>query len=492
MFQKNKSYGMRAMKKVCLFICFLVMFQTHLFAQEIKRPLRLSFDFVDADLRNVLRGLAEIGKKNIVIAEDVKGRLTLKLDDVTWDEALDVIVKITDNVKIEEENIIRIITRKRYEEEKDRERRERELYLKERIERMKQGEEFVTETIFLNYTSATEVIRVLRGELVGPGPGAPPGVRGLLSEYGVVIPVPWSNAIIVKDTRENVEAIKKMIREHDFPPAQVQIEARIVQASSDFSRELGIQWGAKYSWRSKVLDGKEVELSGGKNYGASSGATGFTSTTGIVGSRGEGQTVESFPYIVNLPATLGPGAGGALGIYIGSVLDSLKLDIQLSALESEGKGKVISNPKIITTDNKPAIIKQGQQIPYQTVSQQGTQTEFKDAVLSLEVTPQVTRDNNIRLKIRATKDRPLPAVAAGIPIDKKEASTEIIVRDGETAVIGGIYEIEDSDSVTGIPVLRRVPLLNWLFKKDTRIDKKSELLIFITPRILRNAIHEGA
>lgn len=482
------------MRRLIALLIFLLFMQGTIVAQEAK-PLRLSFDFIDADLRNVLRGLAEIGKKNIVIAEDVKGRLTLKLEDVSWEEALDVIVRITDNVKIEEENIIRIITRKKYEEEKDRERKERELYLKERIERMKQGEEFVTETIFLNYTSAAEVIRVLRGEALGitPTPGGPPAaVRGLLSEYGTVIPVPWSNAIIVRDTRENVEAIKRMIKEHDFPPAQVQIEARIVQASSDFSKELGIQWGAKYSWTSKALGGKEVELSGGKNYGASSGSSSYTSTTGIVGARIEGQTVENFPYNVNLPATVGPGSGGVLGIYIGSITDSLKLDIQLSALESEGKGKVISNPKIITTDNKPAIIKQGQQIPYQTVSQQGTQTEFKDAVLSLEVTPQVTRDNNIRLKIRATKDRPLPAVAAGIPIDKKEASTEVIVRDGETAVIGGIYEIEDSDSVTGVPVLRRVPLLNWLFKKDTRIDKKSELLIFITPKIIRNSIHEGA
>jgi len=483
---------MKALKIKLLLLTVFILLPIFAFSQEVQKPLKLSFDFIDADLRNVLRGLAEIAKKNIVIGEDVKGKLTIKLENVTWEEAIDVIVKITDNVKIEEENIIRIISRKKYDEEKERERKERELFLKERTEKLKQGEEFVTETIFLNYSSASDVVKVIRGELTGAAPGtAQVQPKGLLSEYGTVTPVPWSNAIIVKDTKENVALIKKMIKEHDFPPAQVQIEARIVQATADFSKELGIQWGARYSWISKSLDNKRVEITGGKNYGASSGSSTYTSSTGIVGSRTEDSTTTTFPYNVNLPAATGPGAGGVLGIYIGSVADSLNLDIVLSALESQGKGKVISNPKIVTTDNKPAIIKQGQQIPYQTVSQQGTQTEFKDAVLSLEVTPQVTKDNNIKLKIKATKDRPLPAVAAGIPIDKKEASTEVIVKDGETAVIGGIYEIEDSDSTTGVPFLRQIPLLSWLFKKDTRIDKKSELLIFITPKLIKNTYGEG-
>ncbi|HQG79095.1 MAG TPA: type IV pilus secretin PilQ, partial [bacterium] len=182
----------------------------------------------------------------------------------------------------------------------------------------------------------------------------------------------------------------------------------------------------------------------------------------------------------------GPGSGGTFGIYIGSVFNSFQLDVQLSALESSGKGKIISNPKVITSDNKPAIIKQGQQIPYQTVSMSGTQTELKDAVLMLEVTPQVTKDKNVKLKIKATKDRPLPAVAAGIPIDKKEASTELIVQDGETAVLGGIYEIEEGDSESGVPFLSKIPILGWLFKKEKRTDTKSELLIFVTPKIVKN------
>ncbi|HPP05861.1 MAG TPA: hypothetical protein PLW88_00720, partial [Syntrophorhabdaceae bacterium] len=214
--------------------------------------------------------------------------------------------------------------------------------------------------------------------------------------------------------------------------------------------------------------------------------TSFTSPTGQTGVRMDSSGRADFPYNVNLPAAVTAGSGGTFGIFIGSVADSFKLDVQLSALETLGKGRIISNPKIITSDNKPAIIKQGQQIPYQTVSQQGTQTELKDAVLSLEVTPQVTKDNNIKLKIKATKDRPLAAVAAGIPIDKKEASTELIVKDGETAVLGGIYEIEDEDSESGVPFFSKIPLLGWLFKKETRTDNKTELLIFVTPKIIKN------
>jgi len=421
----------------------------------------MSFDFVDADVRNVLRGLSDVMGKNIIIGDDVKElkdkTITMKLDNVSMQEALDIIIKSKDLAKFEEDNVIRVITLNKLNIEKKRDAEEKALIQKEKLEKLKQGEEFSTETIFLNYTTASDVVKVIKGETTGTATGVAGGVtKGLLSEYGTVTPVSWSNAIIVKDTKNNVENIKRMIKEHDFAPPQVQIEARIVQASSDFSKELGVQWGAAYGWTSKELGNKEVNVGASRNYGASSGATSYTSPTGIVGVRTDGTTYSYFPYNVNLPAAVTAGSGGTFGIYIGSVLDSFRLDVQLSALESSGKGKIISNPKVITSDNKPAIIKQGQQIPYQTVSQSGTQTELKDAVLSLEVTPQVTKDKNVKLKIKATKDRPLPAVAAGIPIDKKEASTELIVQDGETAVLGGIYEIEEGDSESGIPFLSKI------------------------------------
>ncbi|OQC49522.1 MAG: Type IV pilus biogenesis and competence protein PilQ precursor [Deltaproteobacteria bacterium ADurb.Bin026] len=457
-----------------------------------KKIQKMSFDFVDADVRNVLRGLSDVMGKNIIIGDDVKElkdkTITMKLDNVSMQEALDLIIKSKDLAKFEEDNVIRVITLNKLNIEKKREAEEKALIQKEKLEKLKQGEEFSTETIFLNYTTANDVVKVIKGETTGTavGVGAASGMKGLLSEYGTVTPVTWSNAIIVKDTKNNVENIKKMIKEHDFAPPQVQIEARIVQASSDFSKELGVQWGASYGWTSKELGNKAVEVGASRNYGASSGATAYTSPTGLVGMRTDGATTSNFPYNVNLPAAVGPGSGGTFGIYIGSVFNSFQLDVQLSALESSGKGKIISNPKVITSDNKPAIIKQGQQIPYQTVSMSGTQTELKDAVLMLEVTPQVTKDKNVKLKIKATKDRPLPAVAAGIPIDKKEASTELIVQDGETAVLGGIYEIEEGDSESGVPFLSKIPILGWLFKKEKRTDTKSELLIFVTPKIVKN------
>jgi type IV pilus assembly protein PilQ len=205
----------------------------------------------------------------------------------------------------------------------------------------------------------------------------------------------------------------------------------------------------------------------------------------------------AFPYNVNLPAAVGVGSGGVLGMFLGSVTDTFQLDLQLSALEGEGKGKIISNPKVVTSDNQPAKIAQGTSVPYQTVSMSGTQTQFIDAVLGLEVTPHVTRVSKesdtryVRLKIKATKDRPIYVAGSPIPgIDKKEATTEVIVKDGETAVIGGIYESTETETEDGIPILRHIPLFGWLFKKDVTSKSKTELLIFITPRIIKNLYAE--
>jgi len=188
---------------------------------------------------------------------------------------------------------------------------------------------------------------------------------------------------------------------------------------------------------------------------------------------------------------MGAGGAGGLGIFIGALGDSLMLDVQLSALESSGRGKVVSNPKVITSDNQPAKISQGQQIPYQIITQNGVQTEFKDAVLSLDVTPHVTKDGNIRLKIKATKDRPIQIPGSPIPgIDKKEAVSEVLIRDGDTAVLGGIFEAEDGDGDSGLPGLKNIPLLGWLFKTESKTNVKRELLIFLTPVVLKNQYRE--
>lgn len=470
-------------KIIVLFFIILIGFPCVLFGQIAQKSVeRISFDFVDADLKNVIKILAEVSGKNIIISEDVKGKITIKLENISWDQALDVILKDKDLAKIEEENIIRIITMKKYLEEKKRVRDEEKEILTEREAKEKLGIDFVSETVFINYIDAAEMEKIVKGDEKDKG-------KGLLSAGGTVKVVKGTNALIINDTREKVDRIKQLIKEHDTAPSQVQIEARIVQANADFARELGIQWGARYAG---TIDGKRVEYTGAKNPTADSTTTSYTATTGLEAVRsttGAGGTTERgvFPYNVNLPATVGPGSGGALGIYLGSVGDTFMLDMQLSALEGEGKGKIISNPKIITSDNKPAIIKQGTQIPYQTVSQSGTQTQFVDAVLGLEVTPQVTKDNNVRLKIKTTKDRPIAVAGSPIPgIDKKEATTEVIVKDGETAVIGGIYEAEESSREDGIPILRHIPIFNWLFKHERTSTTKTELLVFITPRIIKN------
>jgi type IV pilus assembly protein PilQ len=453
-------------------IIFLMIFMLPLLCsgQTVSRVQnKMSFDFIDADIRNVLRGLAEVSGKNIVIAEDIKGKVTIKLDNVSWDEALDVIIKTNKIEKIEEDNIIRIITFTQYEEERKRKTEKRAEYLKEKQEKLKTREDFIAETIFLNFAKATEFEKV---------------VKSIYQDIQVTV-VESTNALIVYSTKEKIEEIRKKIKEHDIRPAMVQIEARIVQANSNFTRDLGIQWGASYATK---VGGRDIQVTGGKNYGTTSGATSYSATTGQVGVRGS----TDFPYGVNLPAAVGAKSGGALGIFLGSVTDSFMLDVQLTALESDGKGKIISHPKIVTADNKKAIITQGKSVPYATVSQSGTQTQFADAVLSLEVTPQVTKDGNIRLQIKATKNAPDFAnnTIAGPPIDKKEATTEVIIRDGETIVIGGIYESDESESGSGIPFLRKIPVLGWLFEHDLTTKTKTELLIFITPTILKNLYAE--
>jgi type IV pilus assembly protein PilQ len=234
------------------------------FAQVNKKPAaKVSFDFMDADIRNVLRVLTDISGKNIVISDDVKGKITIKLDNVTWDEAMDIVVKNNDLAKVEEENIIRIVSSKKFLDEKDKERKERIEFLKEKEMKQKLEEDFIQETIFLNYVDVAEVEKVIRGDETRK-------IKGLLSANGTITPVKWTNSLIIKDTRDSVDEVKKRIKEHDIKPAQVQIEARIVQAGSEFIRDLGVQWGARYK---STIAGKEVELTGGRTATSSTGTT---------------------------------------------------------------------------------------------------------------------------------------------------------------------------------------------------------------------------
>jgi type IV pilus assembly protein PilQ len=463
------------MSKKIMILSFLFLFAIPLlcFGQNVKKTTpKVSFDYIDADVKNVIRSLTEISGKNVVISEAVKGKVTMKLEDVYWDEALDIVTSTSGLKKVESDNIIKVMTAKEFDDERKSKDTERDMFRKERLDRQRLGEEFVTETIYLNYANPVDVEKMLKS--TAPAGAAAGAGKGFLSDYGTITQVPWNNALIIKDTKENIANIVKIVQEHDKKPNQIQIDCKIVQATSNFSKELGIQWGASYSQTSKMLGNKEVTLTGAQT-GTGSGASGSRAGTTI-------------PYSVNLPAAIGAGSGGVLGMFIGSAADSTLLDIQLSALEAEGKGRILSNPKVVTADNKKAKIEQGKSIPYKTVSTTGTQTQFAEATLSLEVTPTVTRDGFIKLDIIAKKDQAdFINQSEGVPtIDKKQATTLLYVRDGETAVIGGIYERSENDGESGVPGLRNIPLLGWLFKKSTNSDAKTELLIFITPRILKD------
>ncbi|MHB8110130.1 MAG: type IV pilus secretin PilQ [Syntrophorhabdaceae bacterium] len=474
-------------KKAALFFLLLLIIPLLCFGESYRKATssKVSFDFMDADVRNVVRILAEVSSKNIIISDSVKGKITMKLDNVLWDDALDLVVETGGLRKIEGDNVIRIVTVKEFEDESKRKLVERDSFRKDRLERQKLGEEFITETVYLSYVSPADMEKMLKGGETTTAPGS--HKKGFVSEYGTITQVQWNNALIIKDTKENVGNMVRIIHEHDRKPNQIQIDCKIVQANTTFSRELGIQWGVRSLQTSGLLGNKEVMISGGRIMtSATEGGSGMSEpTVGIYGFRPGGFITN---YNVNLPAAVGRGSGGILGFFIGGPTDAFNLDVQISALEDEGKGRVLSNPKVITSDNKKAIIHQGKSIPYKTYSQSGTQTQFAEAVLGLEVTPTVTKDGYIRLEVLAKKDAAdFSNTSEGVPtIDKKQASTLLYVKDGETAVIGGIYEHSEANAENGIPGLKNIPLLGWLFKKQSKMDDRTELLIFITPRIVKN------
>ena len=470
-------------KKTVILVAAVILIPIICSAQLITKPVpKVSFDFVDADVRNVLRILTDISGKNLVIADDVKGKVTMKLDSISWIEAMDVVVRSSDLVMLEDENIIRIITGKKFEDEKLRDSKRRDELNREKLERLKLGLDLVSKELKLRYASADEVKRWISGEtgalaFVGMTAGAPlnrpapvmPGAsiasgpapaiqtpRGLLSEYGVVTVVPWNNRVItVKDIRENVEEIERRLKDLDVAPQQVQIEARFVEASTTFSRDLGIQWSARFK-------------------------ANVTSTTRV------DKDVTVTPS-VSLPAA---SPSGTVGVLIGSVTDSNFLDSQLSAQEQQGKVTVIASPKVITSNYKEAKINSGREVPYQTAGQYGTNVEFKKAELELRVTPQVIGEE-IKLEIAAKNDEPDTSFPPPFPIITRQVTTkEVIIKDGETVVIGGVYNKNQSGSELGVPFFKSIPLIGWLFKRQTKVDNKTELLIFITPRIVKNLYRE--
>jgi len=429
---------------------------------------RISMDFKDADLTNVFRIIAEVSNLNIITADDVKGKVSLRLVNVPWDQALDIVLRSKSLGASQEGNVLRIAPlsslrkeeQDRFDAQKQVDQSRQEAL--NRAAEVQATQEAVFDTIPVSYSKASE--------LLGK-------IKPLASKYGKLDSDDRTNVLIIRDLPQNIAEVKALVATLDTATPQVLIEARIVEVDTSFSRELGVQWGGAYG------------------YGNSNkyGVTGVQDSTGaaIPGSAVIAGTTNPFTpttpvpsYAVNLPAAIGAGAGG--GIAFGILKDNLRLDLSLSALEASGKGKIISSPKIVTTDNKEATIEQGTQIPYSTVSASGTNTQFVDATLSLKVTPHITPDGRVSMKLEAKNDSQGEVGATGQPaINKKKATTEVLIRDGETTVIGGILQITRNENQAGLPWLSKIPVLGYLFRKDTNSTRNRELLIFITPRILK-------
>jgi len=438
---------------------------------------KLSLDFKEADIHNIFRLIAEVSNLNIITTEDVKGKITIRMVNVPWDQALDVILASKNLIKIEEGNVLRITTIENVRKEMEEKAKEEANLLKS-MENRENAEELITEIFRLNYAKAADLQKVISG--AGMTGGSAGGMKPILSSRGSVRSDDRTNTLIVRDIRARFEEIQNLIKKLDSPTPQVLIEARVVQAQTSFVRSLGIQWGGSYNQTSSNSWFWGLT---GNNPNAVPG-WGFSPTT---------STPLSMPsnFVVNFPASIVNTPVGGAAMSFGKLTGGLvNLDLRLQLGETDNRTKVIARPKLATLDNKEAHIKQGEKIPYETTSQAGTQVQFIDAVLSLRVTPHVTPDGSILMKVMVTRDSrgatrsPINQVPS---IDNREASTEVLVKDGETLVIGGIYESDTNETEQGIPWLMKIPILGWLFKNQETLITKRELLIFITPTIITQA-----
>ncbi|WP_043429365.1 type IV pilus secretin PilQ [Cystobacter fuscus] len=415
------------------------------------RGKKVSFEFKDIDIQNLLRIIAELAKKNIVVSDDVTGKLSLRLRNVPWDQALDIILRTKSLGKEDLGNILRVAPLKTLEEEsKLRQERKKSLIAQE---------DLVVNLIPVNYAIASDMAA---------------RVKDVLSERGTVTVDTRTNVLITKDVRANIEKARALVRNLDTQTPQVLIESRIVEANTTFSRELGVQWGGQ------AIASRSLGNATGLLFPSTAVATG-----GVAGTAPGLPPVPNFA--VNLPAAADVGTGGAMSFVFGSAGGALALNLRLSAAELEGTLKTISSPKVTTLDNNTARISQGVSLPFSQVSSAGANTTFVEARLSLEVTPHITQDGSILMTINAQNNQPDPANTGsnGQPaIQRKEANTQVLVKDGDTTVIGGIYVRRGSTSTASVPFLSKIPVLGLLFKRHAESDNRQELLIFITPRIL--------
>jgi type IV pilus assembly protein PilQ len=445
-------------------------------AQEDKKEYtgeRLTLNFQDIDVRSVLQLLADTSGQNIVVSDSVTGNLTLRLQNVPWDQALDIVLRTKGLDKRRQDNVIIIGPT---EELANREKAELAAH-KEVQELSPIRSEFMT----VNYAKVSDLAKMIRPT---GGAAAGGGKNSLLSARGSISIDERTNTLLVQDTAENLAEIRRMVQTLDVPVKQVLIEARIVVVSDTFERDLGAQFGVTTA----QTNGNNGLLA---ITGSGTGADTMVQSAVSNLSSGLPVTPVATPalanrYMVNTPAA---NTNGSIGISLlgGSYL----VDLALSAAENEGKSETISSPRVITANQKQATIMQGVEIPYQESASSGaTTTQFKDAVLSLKVTPLITPDNRVILDLDVRDDavgqQVTSATGGSVPsIDTRSIQTQVLVSDGQTVVLGGILETTKSYAANKVPWLGDIPILGNLFKSTTNINNKTELLIFITPKILR-------
>jgi type IV pilus assembly protein PilQ len=418
------------------------------FPQKVYTGRKLSLDFKDADIKNILRLIAEVSNLNIIVADEVTGKITMRLVDVPWDQALDIILQSKNLDKRQVGNVVRIAPVEAL-------RREDQARLQE--QKSKEGlEPLVNELIPVNYATAKEIM---------------PQVKSVLSERGDVRVDERTNTLIIKDISRTIPSVKNLVKALDTKTPMVLIEARIIEANLSFQNELGVQWGFLLGGA-----GAKARLGGGSGGTSLGSAVNRVVDLAAVPRSGLGAT--------------GQGAAGVLAAIFsrGTIQE---LDVTLSAHESKGDVKIISSPKIATLDNKEASIEQGLRIPYLKLTTEGTvTTDFIDANIKLTVTPHVTNDGTIKLIVKVKKDAPdTSIVVQGVPsIDKKEAISEVLIRDSGVVAIAGIYTIDKENQNEGVPLFNKIPLLGWLFKRENKQDNRKDLLIFISPKLMKDEV----
>lgn len=419
---------------------------------------KLSLNFQNVEVRSVLQVLADFTGLNIITSDSVSGNLTLRLKDVPWDQALDIILRSKGLDLRKDGNVVWIAPRD--------ELATREKLALEARSQISDLEPTQTESFQLNYQKAADVQALLTN----------PQQR-ILSKRGSAAVDVRTNQLFVQDTPSRLEDVRRMMRAVDIPVRQVMIESRIVEASDTFGRNLGVRLGYSEDRRSGVGGRPNVQ------FGAELVNTG--QLNGIVTGT---PTINAGGLQVNLPsAGIGGATAGTFSTLIFNSSRSRLLALELSALQADGKGKIISSPRVITANQNEATIEQGTEIPYQQASSSGATTvSFKKATLSLKVKPQITPDDNVIMKLNINKDSRGQETISGPAIDTKQVTTEVLVENGGTLVIGGIYTQDERSTTTKIPVLGDIPYVGFLFKQNQKADDRRELLMFITPKILKD------